>query len=225
MRQRILALATALGMAAQPALARPVLVELFTSQSCSSCPPANALLRKLKAQDSNILPLSFDVTYWNNLGWDDTDSLSAATDRQDWYASLRHSTEVYTPEAVVDGHAQFVGSDAARMHAAIATAMASRAGDVPIGISGQGELAISIGGGAGVGNVLLLGYDDMHSTGVKSGENGGATITEVNVVRAMAPLGSWNGAALTFHAARPAGQHLAVILQAANGTILGLAAR
>jgi hypothetical protein len=224
-RQRILALATALGMAAQPTFARPVLVELFTSQSCSSCPPANALLRKLKAQDSNILPLSFDVTYWNNLGWDDTDSLPGATDRQDWYASLRHSTEVYTPEAVVDGHAQFVGSDVARMHAAIATAMASRAGDVPIGISGQGELAISIGGGAGVGNVLLLGYDDMHSTGVKSGENGGATITEVNVVRAMAPLGSWNGAALTFHAARPAGQHLAVILQAANGTILGLAVR
>ena len=220
-----LALTAFLALAAPPALARPVLVELFTSQSCSSCPPANALLRKLKAQDQDILPLSFDVTYWNNLGWDDTDSLSAATDRQDWYASLRGSTEVYTPEAVVDGRTQFVGSDEARMRAAIAAAKASPAGEVPIGISGQNALAISIGGGAGAGNVLLVGYDSMHSTGVKSGENGGATITEVNVVRAMVSLGSWHGAALTLQAARPAGQHVAVILQAMNGEILGLGTR
>ncbi|MBU6448754.1 MAG: DUF1223 domain-containing protein [Rhodospirillales bacterium] len=223
--KQALALTASLLLAAQPALARPVLVELFTSQSCSSCPPANALLRKLKAQDQDILPLSFDVTYWNDLGWKDTDSLPAATERQDWYASLRDSTEVYTPEAVVDGHAQFVGSDAARMAATIAAAKAAPAGDVPIGISGQEGLAISIGGGPGTGSLLLVGYDDIRRTGVKAGENGGATITEVNVVRAMVPLGSWNGAATAFQAPRPAGQHVAVILQAANGNILGLAAR
>ncbi len=220
-----LALTAALVLTAPPALARPVLVELFTSQSCSSCPPANALLQRLKAQDHDILPLSFDVTYWNGLGWKDTDSLSAATDRQDWYASLRHSTEVYTPEAVVDGHAQFVGSHEGEMRAAIAAAKAAPAADVPVSISGQDKLAVTIGSGAEAGSVLLVGYDDKHSTGVQAGENGGATITEVNVVRAMVPLGNWTGTALTLQAPRPAGQHVAVILQAADGTVLGLAAR
>ena len=220
-----LAFTAALLLAGQPALARPVLVELFTSQSCSSCPPANELLQKLKAQDHDILPLSFDVTYWNNLGWKDTDSFNAATDRQDWYASLRHSTEVYTPEAVVDGHAQLVGSHAAEMRTAIAAAKAAPAGDVPVSISGQNMLALAIGSGTGAASVLLVGYDDEHSTGVQAGENGGATITEVNVVRAMVPLGNWTGTALTLQAPRPAGQHVAVILQAADGRVLGLAAR
>ncbi|MDE1906093.1 MAG: DUF1223 domain-containing protein [Rhodospirillales bacterium] len=221
-----IALTAALLLAAPPALARPVLVELFTSQSCSSCPPANALLQRLKAQDHDILPLSFDVTYWNNLGWKDTDSLPAATDRQNWYASLRNSTEVYTPEAVVDGSAQFVGSHEGEMRAAIAAAKADQAGDVPIGIAVKADkLALSIGVGNGAGSVLLVGYDDIRHTGVKAGENGGATITEVNVVRAMDPLGSWHGAALTLQAARPAGQHVAVILQATNGEILGLGTR
>ncbi len=220
-----LALTAALLLAAPPALARPVLVELFTSQSCSSCPPANALLQRLKAQDHDILPLSFDVTYWNDLGWTDTNSFDAVTDRQDWYAGLRHSTEVYTPEAVVDGHAQFVGSHAGEMRAAIAAAKAAPAGDVPVSISGQDKLAITVGNGAGAGRVLLLGYDDKHSTGVQAGENGGATITEVNVVRAMVPLGNWTGTALTLQAPRPAGQHVAVIVQAVDGKVLGLAAR
>ena len=220
-----LALTAALLFVGSPVMARPVLVEMFTSQSCSSCPPANALLQRLKAQDQDILPLSFDVTYWNDLGWKDTDSLPAATDRQDWYASLRHSTEVYTPEAVVDGRAQFVGSHEGQMRAAIAAAKAASAGDVPIGISGQDSLTLTVGSGAGAGSVLLVGYDDQHSTGVKAGENGGATITEVNVVRAMVPLGNWAGAALSLHAPRPAGQHVAVILQSGNGAVLGLAAR
>ncbi|MDE1895459.1 MAG: DUF1223 domain-containing protein [Rhodospirillales bacterium] len=218
-----IAITASLLLAAPPALARPVLVEMFTSQSCSSCPPANALLQRLKAQDHDILPLSFDVTYWNDLGWKDTDSLSAATKRQYWYASLRNSTEVYTPEAVVDGKAQFVGSNESEMRAAIAAAKAAPAGDVPIGIARNADrLALSVGTGKGAGSVLLLGYDNIRRTGVKAGENGGATITEVNVVRAMVPLGSWHGAALTFQVHRPAGQHVAVILQAMSGEILGL---
>lgn len=223
MKRNVLAFSAVLLLAGSPALARPVLVEMFTSQSCSSCPPADELLQKLKAQNQDILPLSFNVTYWNDLGWKDTDSLTTATDRQDWYASLRDSTEVYTPEAVVDGSAQFVGSDAGQMSAAIASAKASPAGDVPINISGQDKLAVTIGSGAGAGSVLLVGYDNKHSTNVKAGENGGVTVTEVNVVRSMVPLGNWNGAALTLQAPRPAGQHVAVILQAANGKVLGLA--
>jgi hypothetical protein len=219
-----IAVTAALLLAGPPALARPVLVEMFTSQSCSSCPPANALLQRLKTQDTDILPLSFDVTYWNDLGWTDTDSLPTATDRQDWYASLRHSTEVYTPEAVVDGQAQLVGSHEKELRAAIAAAKAAPAGNVPLSLSGQDKLTISVGGGAGAGSLLLVGYDDRHSTGVQAGENGGATITEVNVVRAMVPLGNWAGKALTLQSPRPEGQHLAVILQAADGEVLGLAA-
>ena len=95
---------------AAPAQARPVVVEMFTSQACSDCPPADALLGKLAAQPG-ILALSFDVTYWNSAAWNDPYALPGAATRQDWYAGLRHSTEVYTPEAVVDGTNQFVGSD------------------------------------------------------------------------------------------------------------------
>lgn len=225
MRGHRLAFAAALALSASPAFARPVLVELFTSQSCSSCPPANALLGQLKAQDKDILPLSFDVTYWNDLGWKDTDSLPAATDRQDWYASLLNSTEVYTPEAVVDGQSQLVGSHAAELRAAIKSAQAAPAGDVAISISGQEQLGISVAAGKGTGSVLLVGYDDQHRTHVGAGENGGVVITEVNVVRAMVPLGPWSGAALQLRVPHPVGQHIAVILQGADGRVLGLAAR
>jgi hypothetical protein len=204
---------------------RPVLVEMFVSQSCSSCPPANALLQQLAARDKWILPLSLNVTYWNNLGWQDTDSSKAATDRQFWYAALSGNQNVYTPEAVVDGTSQMVGSDRAKLTAAISAARADPAGDVPIAISGGSMVKLDVGAGDGTGQITLFGYDSRHDTHVGAGENAGETVSEANVVRSITPLGGWLGTDEKFMLPHPAGAHVALLLQAKDGSVLGLAAQ
>jgi hypothetical protein len=217
------ALAVLLLLAA-PAQARPVVVELFTSQACSSCPPADALLATL-AKDPKILPLSFDVGYWNSPSWADSFALPGATDRQDWYATLRNSQEVYTPEAVVDGTAQLVGSNRPAITAAIAAASAAPAGNVPIVVSGGAMITVSIGGATGNGTLWLFGYDATHTTHIGGGENSGVTLSQVNVVRSISNLGNWAGQEMSMRMSRPAGQHVAVVLQTASGAILGAAAQ
>src|SRR5438132_1544027 len=102
-------LAAALSPTAAVAAERPVVVELFTSQGCSSCPPANAYLNELSKSRADVLPLAFHVTYWDNLGWKDPFSLGAATARQDRYGH-RFGDGSYTPEIVVDGGIGLVGS-------------------------------------------------------------------------------------------------------------------
>src|ERR1700760_1186648 len=104
-----LGLAAALVPAAAAAADRPVVVELYTSQGCSSCPPANAYLNELSKDRRDVLPLAFHVTYWDRLGWKDPYSLQAATDRQDQYGH-RFGDGSYTPEIVVDGAIGLVGS-------------------------------------------------------------------------------------------------------------------
>lgn len=204
---------------------RLVLVEMFTSQSCSSCPPANALLLQLAAKDKGILPLSLNVTYWNNLGWQDTDSSKAATDRQFWYAGLAGSTDVYTPEAVVDGTRQVVGSNRAKLTAAISDARSNPAGNVPVSITGGTMLNLDVGAGGGSGQIFMFGYDSRHDTKVRAGENGGITVTEINVVRSITPLGGWLGVEEKLILPHPQGEHVALVLQAKDGAVLGLAAQ
>jgi hypothetical protein len=216
-----LLLAALLLLAAVPAQARPVVVELFTSQACSSCPPADALLATY-AKNPKLLPLSFNVTYWNSPAWTDKDSLQAATERQGWYAGLAGSQNVYTPQAVVDGTTQLAGSDATKLAAAIAAAQAAPAGNVPVSVQGGPMIKLSIGTGAGTANVLLLGFDAKHVTRIGGGENGGALLTEVNVVRSITSLGPWTGEAMAMAMSRPAGQHMAVLLQTSTGAILGV---
>src|SRR5215469_17962272 len=116
-----LALAAALAPAAASAAERPVVVELFTSQGCSSCPPANAFLNELARDRRDVLPLAFHVTYWDRLGWKDPFSLQAATDRQDRYGH-RFGDGSYTPEIVVDGASSHVGSDRGAVGGAIEAA-------------------------------------------------------------------------------------------------------
>ncbi|OYV49418.1 MAG: hypothetical protein B7Z77_08085 [Acidocella sp. 20-58-15] len=211
-------------MATAPAQARPVVVELFTSEACSSCPPAEALLAELKKSDTGILPLSFHVTYWNGPAWTDAYALTGATERQSWYAGLHHSDEVYTPEAVVDGTTQMVGSRRNEVVGAIASAKAA-ATDVPVSISGGTMITIHIAQGTGPGaKIWLFGFDPDHTTKIGGGENGGATLHEVNVVRSITPLGTWSGAMMNYTMPHPAGTHIAVLLQADNGQILGAAA-
>ena len=205
---------------------RPVVVELFTSQGCSDCPPADALLRHVKAADADILALDLHVTYWDNAAWKDPFSLRAATERQDHYASTRGGAEVYTPEAVVDGKAQFVGSDKAAMATAISRAREAIAGSdaAPVSVeTDNGRVLVHVGPGRGAATVWLFGFDPKRTTKVRGGENGGVTLTEANVVRSITRLGAWDGQPLEQKIRAPAGTRFAALVQRSDGTILGAA--
>jgi hypothetical protein len=213
-----------LGAALGPAAAaeRPVVVELFTSQSCSSCPPAEALIGRLAHEGGDVLPLAFHVTYWNHLNWRDPYALTEATARQEAYAA-RLGGPSYTPQAVIDGAVGLVGSDEAALREAVARARAAGPG-IPVALTHEGEkLVARVGSGAGSAQVLLVGFDPSHTTRVLRGENAGRTLEQANVVRAIQDLGRWSGGAATFAAARPAGDTAAVLLQAADGRIVGAA--
>lgn len=220
-----LALPILLTIAANPAAAaeRPVVVELFTSQSCSSCPPAEALLGRLAREGGEVLPLAFHVTYWNHLDWRDGYSLPAATNRQASYAA-RLGDASYTPEAVIDGRTGLVGSDEAAVRRAIARAKAEARSAVPVTVAREGNgLTVRVGAGSGAGSVTLVGFDPSHTTQVARGENAGRTIDQANVVRSLSEIGRWSGAAQTFTVAAPAGETAAVLVQAGDGRVLGAA--
>jgi hypothetical protein len=228
-RMRRIALATLmltsipLGAMAAPA-PDPVVVELFTSQGCSSCPPADAFLTELAQQRKDVLPLSFHVTYWNGLGWKDPYSFDAATERQQQYARSLGDRQVYTPEMVVNGEQGFVGSDRAEGLAEIARAAHDRGIPVPLRLTRkENGLSVSIGAGTGDATVLLVGFDPEHRTAVGRGENGGRTLLESNIVRSLSEVGQWTGAAVDLQAAIPAGERLAVLLQSNEGKILAAA--
>jgi hypothetical protein len=213
-----LALATALASAAH-AQESPVVVELFTSEGCSSCPPADAFLTELARQRRDVLALAFHVTYWDYLGWKDPYSFDGATARQREYARHLGEDGVYTPQMVVDGTTGFVGSSRSDGLSAIAGATRK---SVPVSMSRDGSaLVIRLGGGAGVAQVLLVGFDPSHETHVGRGENSGRTLQETNIVRSLTPIGTWSGSAVELRQAPPAGESFAVLLQAADGRIIG----
>jgi hypothetical protein len=222
MRGLVLAALMAVPLAARAAeTGPPVVVELFTSQGCSSCPPADALLTSFAKTRADVLPLAFHVTYWDYLGWKDPFGLAAATDRQKAYARALGQDGIYTPEMVVDGVTGFVGSDRAAAEGAIAHAAAK-----PVAVSVRRDgagLAVAAGPGCGRGRILLVGYDPSHKTPVGRGENDGRTLLESNIVRSLVTVGEWSGGAVTLHADVPAGERVAVLLQSENGRILGAA--
>ena len=202
---------------------RLTVVELFTSQGCSSCPPADALLAELAAGDPGVLPLGMHVTYWDRLGWKDPFSLPAATERQHAASARAGLDHVYTPQVVVDGVRQGVGSDAREVRRLIAAARSERREGVAVNVlATDAGVVVTAGAGAGRGTLLVVGFDARHVTAVGRGENGGRTLTEVNVVRAIVPAGAWSGGAVSFAVPRPAGEKVAVLLQAADGRILGV---
>jgi hypothetical protein len=130
---------------------RPVVVELYTSQGCSSCPPANAYLNELSKDRRDVLPLAFHVTYWDRLGWKDPYSLQAATDRQDQYGH-RFGDGSYTPEIVVDGAAGLVGSHRSDVGSAIEKAKQESRTAASVSVTKTGEdVSIQVGSGSGTG--------------------------------------------------------------------------
>ena len=204
---------------ASPAAARPVLLELFTSQSCSSCPPAEALLSEWKANRPDIVALEFHVDYWNSLNWRDPYSSRAATNRQRHYAAAL-GTEIFTPQLIIDGRHSEVGSERGAAEASIAAAHAAQQPGPALSVLSAGsQITIHIGAGTGAGTLLLAGYDASHETAIPSGENAGATLHEVNLVRSLQPIGVWQGQAMSLTAPRPAGERTAILLQSADGTV------
>lgn len=200
---------------------RPVVVELFTSQGCSSCPPANAFLNELSKQPSDVLALAFHVTYWDYLGWKDPFSLPVATDRQAQYGR-RFGDGSYTPEIVVDGAAGLVGSYRNEINSAIAKARTQNvtAAEVNL-VARDGKASIDIGAGKGAARVMLVGFDREHVTAIGRGENRGRTMAEANIVRSFRPIGQWNGAPVHLEERLPDGEQVAVILESADGRIVG----
>ena len=200
---------------------RPVVVELFTSQGCSSCPPANAFLNELSKQPSDVLALAFHVTYWDYLGWKDPFSLQLATDRQAQYGR-RFGDGSYTPEIVVDGAAGLVGSERDEVNSAIARARSQNLASAEVKlVARDGKASIDIGPGRGAARVMLVGFDREHVTAIGRGENRGRTMAEANIVRSFRPVGQWNGVPIHIDEALPDGEQVAVILESADGRIVG----
>ncbi len=180
-------------------------VELFTSQGCSSCPPADRILSRL-AHDPATLALSFPVDYWDYIGWKDTLATPSYTARQKAYALASGKGAVYTPQAIVNGLTDAVGSDMEAIEEA-ESETGKRAGvlSVPLTVvERNGKIDISVGA-AGVGSpqsagVYLLALASSRTVIVQRGENAGSTLTYSNVVRAMTKIGDWNGAAVALQA-------------------------
>lgn len=200
-----------------------VVVELFTSQGCSSCPPAEALLLDI-AEQPDVLALAFHVDYWDRLGWTDPYSSPEATRRQHDYAGYLGESSVYTPQIVVDGREGMVGSYREQVLAEIKAALADPGPDVSLSIKRKGgSLAIGVGVGQGQGRLLVVGFDPRIVTAVRRGENAGRSIEQGNVVRSVATVAEWDGSELALTRPVPLGERTALILQAQDGRILGAA--
>jgi hypothetical protein len=182
----------------------PVLIELFTSEGCSDCPPADTLLARLDSQPMNgaeLIVLSEHVDYWNGLGWKDPYSSHQYSERQNSYAGLFGLGSVYTPQMIVDGRFEFVGSDEGRAIEAIENAIKTE--KVAVHLSSHLEsdhvLAIHIDAGhlpssstAKSASVWLAIADERNESHISGGENGGRTLTHVAVVRTLVKVGTVN---------------------------------
>lgn len=225
-------LAAAVLFGAAPSLAadgqeqRAVLVELFTSQGCSSCPPADAYLGELAARE-DIVALSFHVDYWDYIGWQDPFATEATTRRQRVYARRLGQPYVYTPEMVVGG----------RVHSAYRSEVSGQieqvavgATQVPVGLTRRADGSVVIVlPKADLGEpceIWIAGYDRERRTAVKRGENSGRELVNHNVVRRIERLETWDGGAreivLPADRVAKAGDGLAVIVQGEDqGPVVG----
>jgi len=195
----------ALGVCAIIAVIRPAhadpraVIELFTSQGCSSCPPADKILGEL-AKDPSVIALSMPIDYWDYLGWKDTLADARFSARQKAYSQVRGDREVYTPQVVVNGSVHVIGSDRASIESAIdTTKKADGVMSVPVTLTQAGEqinvsVATSSKGPAAMhGEVWLCSISKAVPIAIGRGENGGRQVTYHNVVRSLRKVGDWNG--------------------------------
>lgn len=219
--------------AGQPAVIPRAVVELYTSQGCSSCPPADAVLKKLSA-DPSIIALSLPVDYWNYLGWKDTFGSSRNSDRQRNYARARGDGAIYTPQAIVNGETHVNGASEAEINQAIQST-STKAGPQHIPVrfwQERNTLNFALGGEeqghAPREATIWLGVVQTSGTvDVKQGENEGKQITYTNIVRELTPIGIWKGRPLEIQLPRAAlmqaeVQKIVVLLQEdRSGPIIG----
>jgi hypothetical protein len=210
-------------------------IELFTSQGCSSCPAADKLLAELQA-DPSLIPLSLPIDYWDYLGWKDTLAIPGHTKRQKAYSHVRGDRQIYTPQVVVNGVAQAIGSDLAGIENAVAQSRDNASSlSVPLQVTVTDQrVSVTLPARglaeAGGGEIWLCALSGSVSVGIARGENRGRTITYTNVVRRWIKLGSWNGKSENFTVPLDAIKFdgvdaVAVILQSGSfekpGTIMG----
>lgn len=200
-----------------------VVVELYTSQGCSSCPPADALLGRL-TERRDVLPLSLHVDYWDYIGWKDVFAMPDNGTRQRRYSRRFQLRYVYTPQMVVQGQFQVTGSDAGEVANGIARAARIPMPAVEV-VRGEGGLRLRLPetGLDGDAELLVVAYDKARPVEIRRGENSGRKIVYHNVVRHLARFGRWRGGAREVAVPwnKTWGEAGAVIVQAAdNGPIL-----
>jgi hypothetical protein len=232
MRQMIAlaSLAAALS-AAVPAQADNVkgVVEIFTSQGCSSCPPADKVFNEV-ILENGVLGLAWHVDYWDYLGWKDTFSSPAATARQRGYAKSFAERGVYTPQVIVNGDTVAQNSS---FRSSIASALS---GALPVKVDaklGDGNLVVNAGDGSGEANIVLVTFDRKQDVPIARGENAGTTVSYRHAVTGVQTIGMWKGKSLTVELpgseyAPKKGAGCAILLQqmsksGAPGPILGAA--
>ena len=223
----------------------PVVIELFTSEGCSSCPPADALLQKLDQSQpvsgTELIVLSEHVDYWNEIGWTDPYSSHEYTERQSTYANHFGLNTVYTPQMVVDGNFELVGSDERRALGAIRRAALLKKAPVRVSLAASDDRTTSIHVEAGpltsstdtaqLANVFVGIADDSDESQVSRGENAGRTLRHVAVLRDLAPIGTVTASdpfsrdlKLNLNSKRPKKLRVVVIIQEPEvGKILGAA--
>jgi hypothetical protein len=202
---------------ASPANAtQPVVLELYQSQGCSSCPPALAVLNSV-ADRPDVLALNFAVTYWDQLGWKDSFAQPAFTDRQWDYARAGGRGNVQTPQLIVDGRAAILGSRKNEVDAAIANHRT--APGTPAIISTGTNITVGGGKATNTARVWLVDYDPRNiAVPIRAGENNGRTLPHRNVVRRITALGTWAGKTSTYNLpSGQAGLARAILVQSGTG--------
>ena len=192
-------------------------VELFTSQGCSSCPPADKILGDFSDRNG-VITLAWHVDYWDYLGWKDTFSSSSFTKRQRNYSNTLGTSSVYTPQIIVNGSTVAENSS---FNSSISSALAG----LPVAVSAKasaGKLTVNVASGAGAANLYIVTYTESKIVKIGRGENGGRDIVYRHAVSGIKNIGKWNGSAMSVTV--PAGGNCAVLLQRPGpGAILGAA--
>ncbi|MBQ0717637.1 MAG: DUF1223 domain-containing protein [Sulfitobacter litoralis] len=207
---------------------RPVVVELFTSQGCSSCPPADEMFAALSERE-DVIALAFHVDYWDYIGWKDPFGAPAHAERQRAYAMTGGRTSIYTPEMIVNGKTDVVGAKPVELMEAI-NKHKSDAAQVDLRIARDGDTleikAQTLSGAAGPFDVFLLRYHPIAATQIKRGENAGHTFENRNIVADWQALDQWNGQAPLSLTATVTGDMPSVVLvQRSNAGAIVAAAR
>jgi hypothetical protein len=201
--------------AASPSPAQgPIVVELFQSQGCSSCPPANAALNAM-ADSKDVIAISFAVTYWDQLGWKDSFATPAYTQRQRDYAATLKGGSVYTPQVIINGRRELVGNGKGELANAVREST---------GLTGGPSIAastteVSIGAGKGNATIWLIRFDPrVQNIAIKAGENGGRTLPHRNIVRQLIKLGSWSGSPKSYALPKPGNGALRTVILVQSGS-------